>query len=52
MASSGLVPEYSSSKAQKCDSVVCSLIISKISLHLLASAWNKLSRPDVSGIFK
>jgi len=52
VASSAFVPENSSSKMQKCLLGVSSSIISKISLHLLASAWNKLSLPLVSGMFK
>ena len=55
-ASIGLVPENNSSKMQKCLAVLLAVllefIISKISLHRRDSAWNKLSRPLVSGIFK
>jgi hypothetical protein len=52
IASDGFVPEYISSKIQKCLSIVLEFDkLSKISLHLLASAWKRLSRCDVSGIF-
>ena len=51
IASFGLVPEYNSSKIQKCLSLLYDITESRISLHLLASDWNKLSRWDVSGIF-
>ena len=51
-ASSGLVPEYNSSKMQKWFSFLLLTILFIISLHLLDSAWNKLSLPEVSGIFK
>ena len=52
IASYGLVPEYNSSKIQKCFFLGYLTIQSNISLHLLASAWNKLSLEQLSGIFK
>ena len=49
-ASVGFVPEYNSSNTQKCLSFEKVLILSNISLHLRASAWNKLSLEQLSGI--